>query len=393
MKHLTLVSCINLYLMVLSHSAFAESINLHGFVSQGIIQAEGSNFVEDDGNVSLKLTEVGGNVSYRLNSTLRVAGQGVYLNGGNRYSEGPRIDYLFLDWQVVNHLNWNVKAQIGRNKNYHWLYSSTRDVPHTRPSIILPQSLYFDAFRDVALGVDGLALLAQTNNDFGEWDMNFTYGKSKISEQEKRNLLGAEVAGKLEHTSDTQFSLYWRPKLTNLQFGMSILDADFRYTKAQQDVLINGDETSQRLMFNFLYQSEKWELASEIIKERVIVENLVSLGHKSDVTAEGGYIQTRYFATPDVTMLARLDLYDKDNKDRDGSDIELLSNGVIPGYFGYMDQATLGLTWKLPKNMQLQAEVHRVKGTSRLAPFLIPDLIANDNKYWNIWALQMMYWF
>ena len=162
MKLSSLFICLGLLFQ--SYSLFAESLKLNGFVAQGIIQANDSNFVTDEGGVSLELTEVGINSSYRINPSFRVAGQAVYLDGGNRYPDGFRVDYLFLEWQIFNKANWQVKAQIGRNKNYHWLYSSTRDVPHTRPSIILPQSLYFDAFRDVALGVDGLMLIAQTDN-------------------------------------------------------------------------------------------------------------------------------------------------------------------------------------------------------------------------------------
>ncbi|MDU0353462.1 TonB-dependent receptor [Paraglaciecola aquimarina] len=380
-------------LILFTGQTVAESINLHGFVSQGVIQAADSNFVENDGDVSVKLTEIGVNASFRVNSSLRIAGQGVYLNGGNRYPEGARIDYLFLDWQLVNTLDWNIKAQIGRNKNYHWLYSSTRDVPHTRPSIVLPQSLYFDAFRDVALGVDGIALLAQTNNSLGEWDVNISYGESKISDQETRNLLGANIKGKLKHESDKQFSIYWRPSLTNWQLGVGVLDADFRYRAANQDVFIRGDIASQRVLMNLLYQGESWEFASEIIKERVVVQDLLYSGFASDVTAEGGYIQARYFPSPEVTLLARLDIYDKNNKDRDGSAFEASTGGTIPGYFAYMDQATLGLSWQLFNNVQIQTELHRVKGAGRLAPFFNPNVEENASEYWNIWAIQLMYWY
>lgn len=393
MKLSPLFMCLGLGLLFHSYSLFAESLNLNGFVAQGIIQASDSNFVTDDGQVSLKLTEIGLNSSYRINPAFRVAGQAVYLDGGNRYPDGFRVDYLFLEWQMVNNSNWHVKTQLGRNKNYHWLYSSTRDVPHTRPSIILPQSLYFDTFRDVALGIDGVALIAQTNNKLGEWDVNFSYGNSRISKQQTQNLLGTAATGKLNHDSDKQFSLYWRPKLTNFQFGFSLLDADFSYKRGGSDTFISGEETSQRIMFNFLYQGQRWEFASEVMRERVIAENLLFTGFHSDVTAEGGYLQARYFLSNQVTMLARLDIYDRNRKDRDGKSVESLSQGLVPGYFGLMDQATAGVTWKFSKNIQIQAEYHKVKGTGRLAPIFTPNTLLNDNKYWDMWAVQLMYWF
>jgi hypothetical protein len=393
MKLSTILICLGLGLTFQSYYLNAESLKINGFVAQGIIQAENSNFVTNDGDVSLKLTEVGINSAYRINNAFRVAGQAVYLEGGNRYPDGFRIDYLFLEWQLFNSLDWHIKTQLGRNKNYHWLYSSTRDVPHTRPTIVLPQSLYFDILRDVALGVDGLALIAQTHNKLGEWDFNFSYGNSRISEEQKKNLVGLSASGKLKLEFDTQFSLYWRPKLTNFQFGLALLDADFSYQGGDNDTLFSGDETSQRLILNFLYQGQRWEIASEVMRERVILENSFFPGFKSDITAEGGYLQARYFLSNQLTVLARLDIYDRDNQNRDGQSIEQLSQGLVPGYFGLMDQATLGVTWKLAKNIQLQAEYHKVRGAARLAPIFTPNTILNSSKYWDMWAMQLMYWF
>ena len=388
-----LIICLGGGVFFQSYSLDAEPLTINGFIAQGVIQANDSNFVTDEGRVSLELTEVGINSAYRISPSFRVAGQAVYLDGGNRYPDGFRVDYLFLEWQVLNKANWQVKTQIGRNKNYHWLYSSTRDVPHTRPSIVLPQSLYFDAFRDVALGVDGISLIAQTNNKLGEWDVNFSYGNSRISEEQKKNLLGANATGKLKHESDKQFSLYWRPQLTNFQFGFSLLDADFSYKRGDNDTLFDGDETSQRIMFNLLYQGQNWEIASEVMRERVIADNVLFPGFYSDVTAEGGYLQARYFVTNQLTVLTRLDIYDRDRQDRKGKNLEITSQGFVPGYFGLMDQATAGVTWKFTKNIQIQAEYHRVKGASRLAPVFTPNPIVNDSKYWDMWAVQLMYWF
>lgn len=393
MKLATRITYLGLGLLFLSYCVDAESLKINGFVAQGVIQASDSNFVDDDGDVSTKLTEIGVNSAYRINPSFRLAGQVVYLEGGNRYPDGFRVDYLFLEWKPLNSSNWLIKTQIGRNKNYHWLYSSTRDVPHTRPSIVLPQSLYFDILRDVALGVDGLAVIAQTNNKLGEWDLNFSLGNSRISEDQKTNLVGPNATGEVKHDSDKQFSLYWRPKLTSFQFGFSLLDADFSYKQGENDRLFTGDETTQRIMFNLLYQEQSWEIASEVMRERTIVENILFPGYTGDTTAEGGYLQARYFLTNQLTLLGRLDIYDRDKDDRDGSNIQTLSQGLVPGYFGLMDQATAGVTWKFGKNIQVQAEYHKVKGTGRLAPIFTPNTAINATKYWDMWAVQLMYWF
>jgi hypothetical protein len=58
-----------------------------------------------------------------------------------------------------------------------------------------------------------------------------------------------------------------------------------------------------------------------------------------------------------------------------------------------MDQATAVVTWRFAENIQIQVEYHKIKGTSRLAPMFTPNIIINNNKYWEVWAMQLMYWF
>ncbi|MFT4993571.1 MAG: hypothetical protein ACI965_000591 [Paraglaciecola sp.] len=392
-RHSRLLCHLTLCLSCMVSHVWGENLQLHGFVAQGLIQARNSNFVNDDGDVSVKLTEAGINASYRISSRIRVAGQGVYLNGGNRYPEGARLDYLFVDWQWVNSLDWQVNLYLGRNKNYHWLYSSTRDVPHTRPSIILPQSIYFDVFRDVALGSDGVALRASTSNDFGDWDINWSYGTSNISLEQTKNILNEGANGGLKHEYDHQINLLWKPFSSQYQLGFNILDSEFSYRQGKQDVFVNGTARTQRLMFNFAFFSENWDIASELVRERVVFENILFLGFNNDSIAEGGYVQGQYYVSREVNLIARLDLFDRDRKDRMGRNIELLSGGMVPGYFGFMDQATVGLSWAFADNMQLRGEYHRIKGAGRLSPVLSPNVLLNNEKYWNMWALQLMYWF
>lgn len=378
--------------MALSFNANAsDQFNWRGFVAQGVIQAQNSNYIDDDGDATLKLTEVGINASYTLDTNFRVAGQIVYLNGGNRYPEGLRVDYLFLDWRAINSLDWQVNMHLGRVKNYHWIYSSTRDVPHTRPTIILPQSIYFDAFRDVALGVDGVAIVANTANALGEWEFNWSYGNSPISEEQTKNLIAITASGDIEQKFVHQGNLVWHNQA--LRFSVGLLDSKFKYVSGDQDAFIDGDAQIQRLMLHGTYDAKHWQLAFELFRERSIYEDLIFPGFINDSTSEGGYIQGRYFINKDITATARLDIFDLDRKDRSGSLRAAESGGLVPAYFGFQDQFTLGASWTFSENWQLQAEFHRVKGTGRLAPVFLPNTIQNDHKYWNIWGIQLAHWF
>ena len=371
----------------------ANPVEVHGFAAQGVIKASDSNFVEDDQSTSLALTEAGINASYRYSPSIRFAGQAVYINGGNRYPEGARIDYLFVDWSIVNNLDWKLNAHIGRYKNYHWYYSSIRDIPHARPSIVLPQSVYFDTFRDVALGSDGVNFWLQTSREHGDWDVNWSYGTSPISDEQTQNLLSVAARGEMTQDFTHQFTVRYRAPDQNFHIGLSLLDSDFGYRASASEPLVSGDATSQRLMLMLGYNIGQVELVAELLRERVTFNGILFNGFFDRSTAEGGYVQARYHLSSDVSLLARIDIFDRDRKDRDGSKIEALSGGTIPGYFGFMDQATVGASWDIAENVRLQGEFHRVKGAGRLAPVLSPDPVLNDSKYWNMWALQIMYWF
>ena len=363
----------------------------HGFVAQGVIRTDDSSFVDPEKEWSPKLTELGINGSVRLTSTVRLAGQAVYLNGGNRYPEGERLDYLFFDFDIFDKESLNFNLHLGRYKNYHWLYSATRDVPHTRPSIILPQSIYFDGFRDIAVGSDGAAIVGSYSNDVGEWEFNWSYGNSPVSRKQVQTFFSDFSQGSIDQDFTHQLSAFLRPKAGQLQVGVSLLDSDFSYREGEQDVLQNGVATSQRVMFTLQYAAEKWDLTSEIMQERVIFRGILADGFLQDTKGQGGYIQGRYFLNPNITLLARLDILDVNKDDRGGQLFQQRTG--VPDYFSFQDTATLGLTWNFRQNWRLQAEFHRVKGSGRITPILFQDVANNSEKYTNIFALQATYWF
>ena len=381
----------SLILATLPNLVSAKDLNVHGFVAQGLIQADGSNFVNFDGDVSAELTELGISASYKISPTLRLSGQAVYLNGGNRFANGGRIDHLFIDWQIYNSLDWQINVIAGKIKSYHRLHSATRDVPHTRPTIILPQSLYIDVFRDISIGSDGLLLKTHFTNSFGDWDVNWNYGQASISGKQTKLFVSPLATGNLELKQEHQGSFYWRPPFSNAQFGGSFVNAKFGYYQGQDDAFFDGTTQTKAYYLNYRYNSEFWTFTTELTRLRTITRNFIFETLDSDITQEGMYVEGQYFLTPNLTAVARLDLFDRNRLDRNGKGFEQAFG--IPSYFGYMDMATLGISWDFAENWRLQGEVHRVKGTGRLAPILVPDVVNNANKYWDIWAVQVMYWF
>ncbi len=375
----------------------AKNLQLHGFIAQGIIDVNGSDFVNDDGELSTELTEIGVNASYQLSSNFRLAGQVVYLDGGNRYEKGVRLDYALLDWTAYADENWQLNLYFGRFKNNHWLYSSSRTVPFARPSIILPQSVYFDGFRDIAVGSDGAALkLSHSDDEYGNFDFNLSYGSSPISDEQAKNLLSEFATGTAEQDYDLQSSFYWQPAFSQWRFGLSLLDSDFTYYSARPekpDAFFDAEFSFQFYTVNALYEGEFWEFSGEIYQSRFLTEGFYVPQYHSDNIARGFYVQSRYKVTSDMTLLARYEDFYLNKDDKDGKKLEENSGGLIPAYFAFHKDITLGLNYDFTSNFSLRLEYHWVKGTGRLTPVVVPNPQINDSEYWQMWAAQLMYWF
>ncbi|ASP48207.1 hypothetical protein [Cognaticolwellia beringensis] len=371
-----------------------EPLQIHGFVAQGVIDANNSNFINTDESISLELTEVGINASYQLNDDFRIAGQAVYLNGGNRYHPGLRVDYLLLEWGAFHNDAWQASFYIGRVKNNHWLYSSTRDIPFARPSIINPQVTYFDGFRDVAVGGDGAAVKLTYNNDYlGEFDFNFSRGKSDISKKQSSVLLGQLALGRMAHDFDTQASLYWHPSFSGWRFGISALDATFQYNQAQVDNYVDSDFVFQFYTASALYEGEFWQFSAEFFQERFVTKGFYTPDFYRDEKGQGYYIQASYNLESNLSVITRHERFYANKDDKNGSKLAQNSGGLIPAYFGFHNDNMIALSYDFSSNLRVNVEYHWMQGGARLSPIVQPDPIANDSKNWQVWAIQLMYWF
>ncbi|WP_448214189.1 hypothetical protein [Colwellia sp. MEBiC06753] len=393
----SLANAIALIVLISASQVFAQQndkLQVHGFIAQGMIKANGSDFVNDDGDLSFELTEVGVNASYQINNSVRFAGQGVYLNAGNRLAAGARIDYALIDWSAYQSLSSQLNIYIGRYKNYHWLYSSTRDVPFTRPSIVLPQSVYFDGFRDIAVGGDGIALSYKHNKEgWGDFDFIISHGTSNISNEQTSIILSEFAKGDMEHDLDYQASIYWQPEASQWRFGAAVVDADFTYKADDIDNFQNAGITLQRYLFNMLYEGERWEISGEAIQERFVLDGFYYPDYHQDNFGQGFFVQSRYQVNSKVKFLSRFEKFYSNKDDRSGKKLEESTNGLVPSYFGYQHDITLGLSISFMPNLELQFEHHWVEGTARLTPVVLPNRVINDQRKWRMWAAQLMYWF
>ena len=395
MKRFTLSVGVLLLLISRFGEANQDNFSWHGFVAQGLTSSTDSNYITTGNEITTELTEIGINGSYVINPSLSVSGQLVYLDGGNRFRRGARLDYLFLDWRLTRLFDWQGNVHLGRYKNRHWWYSATQDVPHTRPSISLPQSIYYDGNRDLALSSDGIALQSTKTGSTGTWEVRWSYGRSPLAREDTEKLLSPQAQGRAKQDFTHQFSTYWQPESMHWQVGFSLLQSEFTYEPTALDILLNGQSALDRLTLAARYDSENWELTMELLRDRLMYEGDFTQGITLDVdkTGEGGYLQWRYFLQNNLTGLVRFDTYDVDRQDRHGDQLAFNPFGAIPEHYGYMDTLTVGLSWDIRSNLRLSGEFSRTHGAGRLTAVVFPDALVYAKPYWNAWSVQLMYWF
>ena len=132
---------------------------IHGFASQAYITTSDNNvFGNSDNGGSFGLTEAGLNASVRPLPRLQLSGQVVSRRAGEGVTGIPRLDYAILDYRLYSQEANQFGIRVGRLKNPFGFYNETRDVAHTRPSILLPQSIYFDRTRNLGLSGDSVQL-------------------------------------------------------------------------------------------------------------------------------------------------------------------------------------------------------------------------------------------
>ena len=157
-----------------------ESMQLHGFLTQGFVQTSDNRFFGDSDEGSFDFTEIGLNGSFRLNKQFLFSGQILSRRAGDMYNGSLSLDYGLVDFTAFSDESTRLGLIAGRFKNPLGLYNDTRDVAFTRPGIFMPQSIYFDKVRNLMLSNDGLLAYGEYHSERDSVFLQLGAGRSPI---------------------------------------------------------------------------------------------------------------------------------------------------------------------------------------------------------------------
>lgn len=391
-----------LSLFLLAYSGFAheqetqtkQQLQVHGFLSQGYIKTTKNNvFGHSNNSGSLDFREIGLTASLRPLPKLQFSGQLLHRRAG-KGGGGIHIDFGFLDYNFINTPSGEFGIRLGRMKNPLGFYNDTRDVPFTRPSILLPQSIYFDRTRNLALASDSVHFYGESRTDWGNVSIQLGTGFPQVDDSNTDvSILGStQYPGKLRPRLSYLGRILYELPDGRFRLAISSTQLNVGYNPGQNDILESGSFKFSPLIFSAQYNAEHWSVTSEYALRYTRRHGFGLPQFDKSTTGESFYLQGIYRFPANWEAVLRYDLLFANRKDRNGKKFAAHTGYSQPAHSQYAKDLTIGLRWNITPAIMLSTEYHRVHGTAWLSPLDNPD-ITRTKRNWNLFAAQISYRF
>lgn len=367
-----------------------NTFQVHGFISQAWLISDDNDFFgpSSESGGSYQYTELGANLSFRPHPDVLVAAQVLSRRAGGEASDlQPVLDHGVIDYEWLSDTERRLGMQLGRFKNPFGFYNQTRDVAFTRPSILLPQSIYFERTRSLALAADGLSVYDEEYLDSGTLRLQAGIGKPQTGSDLGDALGLGERSGSFDGETSFIGQILYEHEGGHVTAALGAADVEASY---QNGAPGPGDNTFhfQPWILSLQYTEELWSLTAEYALRRIQLEGFDNARRNFDTTGESWYLQyTRRFQD-DWQWLLRYDVLVNDRDDPSGTHFEAAGGG--PAYTRYAKDLTTGIQWRLHPQVLLAAEYHAIEGTGWLP---VSDSAASPKKYWNLFLMQASFRF
>ena len=306
------------------------------------------------------LTEAGLTVSANLPLGLEFNAQGIYRDFSDlSHGSESKLDYASIDWRNKLLGVGEQTISLGRVKSGGGIYNHTRDVPFTRPSVILPNSVYTEDFRDVYAHIDGVRLASNFYIGSGDLRAELAIGKPNLGDDFIANLYAAEASSRWQEDGAQYFALRYQNAQWLLTYSRTQIEAKLDgnlvfNTMTGEQLTYNGNSSLDLVnnTYGIQYQHRDFEVTAEYSRQNIEASNSgLSSNTLIERDIDGYYLQLKYFVMPDVSLLVR---YEELNFDIDWHIRPESPLGLINS-----EQYTLGVSWRINENWLLNLEGHQ----------------------------------
>jgi len=389
-----------------SETNILDNLKFQGFASQAFISTSDNDvFGNTDQGGSFGFTEVGLNALFRPLPRLQLSAQMLSRRAGQGGNAGePRLDFASLDYRLFSHETHQFGIRFGRLKNPFGFYNDTRDVAFTRPSILLPQSIYFDRTRNLGLSADSVQLYGETSHPtIGIFSVQFGITRPLIKDKETEFAIfnTNSVLGELSPEASFIGRGIFETHDARFRFAISGIWLNAHYNPAIGDRFTRGSFSFSPLYLSAQYNAEKWSLTAEYALRRLDFQNF---GHPlydqilDNTTGESFYFQGVYRFHPKWEALLRYDVLYADRSDRSGkgyvqsiADLGVPESRLPPAHSRFARDITVGLRWNITPQIMARLEYHHINGTGWLSGQDNPA--GTTTKEWDLFAAQLSFRF
>jgi len=340
-------------------------VQVHGFASQGIVSSTGNNFYGDSShNISFDFREIGINASYRPRPDLQFSAQVINLDAGDVSENGLLLDYALVDYTISSTEDRQFGIRLGRVKNPFGLYTTTRDVAFTRPSIVLPQSIYFDKARSLALSSDGVGFYLNKESNFGSINFDLVVGNANVDRGSEATFLRADLPGNMESEKPSRLMriMYITPN-DRLRIAFTAANIDLKYDARSYEFDPKLAVHLDPKIISAQYSNEKWELTAEYSQMKSSITR--SFFPNFNNVIEGYYIQGSYQLTPALQAVVRYDASFNNKSDHSGK--KLSAETGLPAHVFFAKDWMVGLRYDVTPTFMVRGEWHHIDGTGWLS--------------------------
>lgn len=388
----------SVFVILFSVSGYADvgpSVRWSGFVTQGYVHTDHYDFFGPSEDGSWDFRELGVNMNARMSSSLSAAAQMMSRRVGELDDGAPNVDFALLDYRFVDSTDRYWGARAGRIRSAYGLYSETRDVAFTRPSIILPQSIYSEPLRSLQMSADGAMVYGGLQVSEDRWiDIEFGAGQFALDESVEVNYLGANWSGRFDDRYGFQGRITYRDSAERFRAGFHAGQVHLGY-KAGAVISplepVSGDIDIDFASLFGQFSFRRWQFSSEYLWLDTTTEGIRQVpGLSNRRKPKSYYLQLQYRVNSKWDLVTRFDKRDE------GVNAQLpaaLERQIFPSpYYESASSWMFGVGWRPSLSWLLRAEVHQVRGTSWL-PVEGNEGRTQWHKKWRIFALQATYRF
>lgn len=372
---------------------YAQSTNpvsIHGFISQGYLQSNTYDYWAETKDGTFQFNEMGINFNAKPKPRLRIGLQLFARDFGNFGNDEIIIDWGYASYRFSNELG----IQAGIIKMPHGLYNDTRDIDMVRTSILLPASVYNEAWRDSFLNTKGAGIYGELpfgfsyQAQYGTMDMDTEGGVVNDFERSLSKDISKGISGMIpgfhldvemqDITVDYKYaaSLQWAgPFVEGLKFGATMAGVQM---DARADICEIHFNSLKTYVYSAEYLAENLKLTFEYSKTdidftipsfsvpvpqagiSVPIPEIRSGGRKTANNDEDGfYVSAAYRFLDKLEIGAYYSEYYPRRHDRDG---DRYSGTDTPDYKAWLKDTALSFRFDPNMYWVVKLEAHLMNG-------------------------------